>query len=280
MGKLKEKLLKAELIVIYGAGHIANITYYYLKEIGCIDKLCYFVVSRKENNPSKLHGLKVVEFTEVADNLLDKYVLIATVESTQIKISNILKEKGIWEFERIKEDELWDEYYSCLYSLPIANNKLLFSNMLQNGYGGNPKYIADKLLEIDKLHELDIVWVVADEKYEMPARVRKVIRDSEEYYHELVTSHIWIDNARKNSWIRKRNGQYYIQTWHGAAPIKKVEKDAIQALSPKYIDAAKNDSKMADMFLSGSKFYSELYKHFNKIDLLFSLLSIVLMLFK
>lgn len=260
MKSLKEEVLQADTIAIYGAGHIANIIYYYLKEMDCQEKIYCFIVSQKENNPSELYGIKVVELTEVVHKLSDKYVIIATGGKAQPEISANLKANGILNFDCIDEKELWSDYYALLHELPIANNKLLFSNMLKNGYGGNPKYIAEKLLELDEKRELDIVWVVEDEHYELPGRIRKVKNNSAEYYHELATARIWIDNARKNRWVRKREGQYYIQTWHGAAPMKRVEADVMHSLSTNYILSAQNDSQMADLFLSGSKFYSELYK--------------------
>ena len=81
-----------------------------------------------------------------------------------------------------------------------------------------------------------------------------------DYYHEMATARIWVDNVRKDSDIKKREGQYYIQTWHGAAPIKKVEKDVEDRLPNYYVANAMRDSKNVDLFLSGSVFYTNLYK--------------------
>ena len=53
--------------------------------------------------------------------------------------------------------------------------------------------------------------------------------------------------------MRKRKGQYYIQTWHSSICLKKIERDAIQTLSKAYISSALQDSKMIDLFVSGSE---------------------------
>jgi len=102
--------------------------------------------------------------------------------------------------------------------------------------------------------------VVSGNRYCFPKGIRTVEFGTYEYYYELATARIWIDNTRKNFDSRKRQGQYYIQTWHGAAPIKKVEKDAEHVLPAFYIVNAKRDSQMADLFLSGSRFYTQLYR--------------------
>lgn len=78
-------------------------------------------------------------------------------------------------------------------------------------------------------------------------------------YH-LATAALWVDNARKPSWTVKRKGQYYVQTWHGYLALKKIEKDAEEKLSSAYIEKATNDSKCADLFLSGCKWCSKNYR--------------------
>ena len=105
-----------------------------------------------------------------------------------------------------------------------------------------------------------MVWAVSDKKASFPKEIRTVAYGSMDYYHEMATARIWVDNVRKDSDIKKREGQYYIQTWHGAAPIKKVEKDVEDRLPNYYVANAMRDSKNVDLFLSGSVFYTNLYK--------------------
>jgi CDP-glycerol glycerophosphotransferase len=77
---------------------------------------------------------------------------------------------------------------------------------------------------------------------------------------EEATAKIWIDNCRKQLYVRKRKTQYYIQTWHGSVNLKKVEKDAEKQLSAYYIKQAINDSKLINLLLSDSKFASQIYR--------------------
>ena len=102
--------------------------------------------------------------------------------------------------------------------------------------------------------DLDIVWIVkSDCKYIFPKEIRTVEIGTAKYYRELATAKVWVDNVRKDFHIRKRKRQYYIQTWHGLVPFKKIEKDTQSTLSDNYIKCAKNDSQMADIITSGCR---------------------------
>lgn len=251
---------KTDYIVIYGAGTISNILFFYLKDKGYKEKIKYFAVSDLKGNPENKFGIDV----EIVDNISLVYKNALYIVATQKVLHKIIVEKltvlGCSNLFCINPDVMIDKFYCKLYEYPIQNNKILFMNMAGLGYGGNPKYIAQKILELDKTKQCDLVWVVSDFSYNIPKDIRQVKIGTLEYYKELSTAHVWIDNLRKTFDVRKREGQYYIQAWHGAAPIKRVEKDAVEKLPETYIVNAINDSKMADLFISGSEFYTELYK--------------------
>lgn len=142
----------------------------------------------------------------------------------------------------------------------IKKNKIVCSNFYGNGYGDNPKYICEELLK-DK-GKYDIVWVVKkNTKQEFPDEIRTVKINTLRYIYELSTAKIWIFNCRKNRAIKKRKGQYYIQTWHGGIALKRIEKDAENKLDMNYIIQAKEDSKAIDLMISNGKFCTNMYKN-------------------
>ncbi|CRK81692.1 CDP-glycerol glycerophosphotransferase family protein [Neobacillus massiliamazoniensis] len=145
--------------------------------------------------------------------------------------------------------------------LPIKNNKIVMTNFNGKGYGCNPKYIAEELLR-QKLN-YDIVWVLKKEligKAKIPKEIRIVEYESIKHLYELATARVWIDNERKYFYSPKRKKQFYIQTYHGVVALKQVEKDVEKQLPVSYVDKAKNDSKMIDLFIANSKFNSNLYR--------------------
>jgi CDP-glycerol glycerophosphotransferase len=122
-------------------------------------------------------------------------------------------------------------------------------------------YISEKLIaEAKRINAMiDVVWIT-DGKISTPSDVRTVAQGSKESLYELATAKVWVDNVRKDLWDRKRQGQYYIQTWHGGTALKKIEKDALDKLQRSYIKRAIRDSKMADVLISESKWNSILYR--------------------
>ncbi|MBR5049370.1 MAG: CDP-glycerol glycerophosphotransferase family protein [Erysipelotrichaceae bacterium] len=99
-----------------------------------------------------------------------------------------------------------------------------------NSYSCNPKYIVDELLKRNL--DLDIVWAIpASTKAEptyFPKEIKLVRRGSLEMINEQASARIWIDNALNCVWfdVPKKNGQVYINTWHGSMGIKKLSGNA------------------------------------------------------
>ena len=145
--------------------------------------------------------------------------------------------------------------------VPTKKRKIVICNYFGKGYGDNGKYIAEEIIR-QKLG-YDIVWLLKKEligKTQFPPQIRIVKYDSLKGLYELATAKLWIDNCRKIFYPPKRKEQYYIQTWHGGIALKQIEKDAEKNLSISYIETAKYDSNIADLFISNSKFCTNIYR--------------------
>ena len=158
-----------------------------------------------------------------------------------------------------KKSILYTFGYYVMRIFPIKRNKIVISSYGGKGYGDNGKYIVKELLNRHK-DKYDIVWLCNNTNDEMPASVRKVKFKSVKALYEQVTAKVWIDNKRKGAFVRKRKGQKYIMTWHGGIGPKKVEMEAQEQLPAEYVRAAKNDSKMADLFIAESEWTYNLYR--------------------
>lgn len=149
-------------------------------------------------------------------------------------------------------------FWNIFSLLKIKKNKIIFNQFNGLGYGDNPKYICEEILKQSLDYKL--VWLVRDEKIQVPVGIKKVKIDSIRAIYHLSTAKVWISNVRIPFYTKKRKSQKYIQTWHGGLGLKKVEKDVEEFLSKKYIESAKRDSQMADLFISNCKYRSSLYK--------------------
>lgn len=148
------------------------------------------------------------------------------------------------------------------YFFPINNKKIVISNYYGMKYGDNGKYIVNYLIE--KKVDCIIVWLLKKQYLkdinQFPSNIKIVKYGSLRALFELSTAKVWIDNSRKTFYPLKRKAQFYIQTWHGGIPLKKVEKDAENSLSLRYSNSAKNDSRMIDLLISNSISCTDMYR--------------------
>lgn len=139
----------------------------------------------------------------------------------------------------------------------LDQTKIVFSNFNGGGYGDNPKFIAQEIIDAKLPYKL--IWVSGEESNTFPAQITPVKPNTLSFVYHMATAGFWIDNTRKLYYFKKRPNQYYIQTWHGGPGLKKVEQDCESALSEEYKAYAKIDSKHIDLFLSCCKWCSDLY---------------------
>lgn len=141
---------------------------------------------------------------------------------------------------------------------PVNRKKIIFSNFNGGGYGDNPKFIAELLLQ--RKTACCIYWVSANPGDRFPNAVRRVRPNTPSFVYHMSTAGIWVDNTRKLYEFRKKKEQFYIQTWHGGPGLKHVEGDCEEALGCQYISYAKKDSQSIDLFLSCCRWCTELYR--------------------
>ncbi|MCR1900082.1 CDP-glycerol glycerophosphotransferase family protein [Irregularibacter muris] len=152
-------------------------------------------------------------------------------------------------------------YSYFFWIFPVKRNKIVVCNYYGKGYGDNGKYIVEEILR-QKLN-YDIVWLLKNDligRSELPLQVRVAKYGSLRALYELATAKIWINNSRIAFNPPKRKKQYYIQTWHGGIALKQVEKDVESRLNKDYIESAKYDSYIANLFISNSTFCTNMYR--------------------
>jgi len=147
--------------------------------------------------------------------------------------------------------------FGCLYYFfrifPVQKNKIFIQNFNGKGYGDNLKYIVEEILR--RKLDYKIVWAVMPKfSRNFPKTIKTVRYRSIRAVYEEATAKIWIDNCRKQLYVKKRKNQFYIQTWHGGANVlKRIERDVESSLTPYYIAQAKHDSSIINLFLSCEK---------------------------
>lgn len=261
--KVSELFQQYRDVLIYGAGGVTEeflllLEPYLSEKENCKGHTC-IVVSDKKENQDFLKGYPVKEISEFSEVRDEVYIIISVMPRYMLQIEGHLNELGFHNYCRISS--FIDQMYEEIWINPQVTNKIVFVNGDGYGFGGNPKYIALELLSrcADLEQGLELAWITNDCNTKLPEGVRAVKYGSYEHYYELGTAQVWVDNQHKNFFSRKRNGQIYIQTWHGGGPLKKIEFDA-EGLSKSYLDLCELNSRMEDIMVSPTRFNSQLYR--------------------
>ena len=158
-----------------------------------------------------------------------------------------------------KRDFLKLHFIKLLHIFPIRKKSIFCNQFNGRGYDENPRAIIEKLHDKQKYK---IYWVLskANANTKLPDGITPVVIGTLKYYYTIATSKIWISNVRLQEYYTKRKKQFYIQTWHGDLGIKKIEYDVYDMLSPDYQRCMAWDNTLIDLFISGSKFFTNLIR--------------------
>ena len=140
---------------------------------------------------------------------------------------------------------------------PLDGNKVLFYRA-GGGYGDNPRAVAEYLHRYHQ--ELELVWACGNSSYfhTIPDYVKPVVFESDEFYKELATAGAWVCSTTLPNGITKRDGQMYIQTWHGDKFLKKIANDcAADNDSYKWRKIAGKfcESRICDYYVTGCEWF-------------------------
>jgi CDP-glycerol glycerophosphotransferase (TagB/SpsB family)/glycosyltransferase involved in cell wall biosynthesis len=110
---------------------------------------------------------------------------------------------------------------------PIDEHSVLYESFSGNGMLCNPEAIFRSLLADEDMHHLRHTWVLASlddyastvAEFADDPRVRFVELESPQYYAALATAKYVVNNATFPPQFGKREGQIYLNTWHGT-PLK------------------------------------------------------------
>lgn len=128
-------------------------------------------------------------------------------------------------------------------NLPIDNKLVTFESFMGRKYADSPKAIYECMLKDPEFKDYRFVWFfregVMDEYLylEKNGRTSVVRWASPEYYKTYATAAYWFTNSRIPSAIFPREGQHYVQCWHGT-PLKRLGFDIEVSASDARNDAA------------------------------------------
>ncbi|WP_347321023.1 CDP-glycerol glycerophosphotransferase family protein [Rossellomorea sp. RS05] len=151
-------------------------------------------------------------------------------------------------------------------SQPLNSKMVFFESFFGKNYSGNPKYVYEAMLKNPAYKDFTFVWsYTGQEASVIPGSPIIVDRQSGEYYEYLAKAKYWVSNIVFPV-HHKREGNVYLQTWHGT-PLKKLGYD-IEIEGPETL-ARENfytESRNWDYLISANPYSSEIFKRAFKFE--------------
>ena len=101
---------------------------------------------------------------------------------------------------------------------------------------------------------IPVDWVVTDHSVAAPAGTRPVLLHSREWHEAFTHARYLVNNAEFPHYVRFREGQRYLQTWHGT-PLKRIGRDIVDSrLSAGYVAAMRREAAAWEALLAQNAF--------------------------
>ncbi|MEH7746002.1 CDP-glycerol:glycerophosphate glycerophosphotransferase [Neobacillus drentensis] len=156
-------------------------------------------------------------------------------------------------------------YNKFFLRFPMKDNYIIFESFLGKNYSDSPRNIYEYIIE----NNLDYkcIWVFNDKHRQIPGNAKIVKRFSLAYYYYFAVSKYWINNMRQPLHLVKREGNVFLETWHGT-PLKKLVFDMkdVYSANPRYKRDFYMQSRAWDYLLSPNRYSSEIFRSAFKFD--------------
>ncbi|GAA0599172.1 bifunctional glycosyltransferase/CDP-glycerol:glycerophosphate glycerophosphotransferase [Actinomadura livida] len=123
-------------------------------------------------------------------------------------------------------------------------------------YSCNPRAVYEELTR--RKPDLECVWVSRDGQFAVDGKARTVQAGSREHYRLLARARYVVTNSGMPPWYAKRDGQTYVQTWHGT-PLKRLAHDLrdMPYRRTERLDRVEREVSRWDLLLSPSPFATQ-----------------------
>lgn len=150
-------------------------------------------------------------------------------------------------------------YIHVFLKQPVKENWIIFESFFGKNYSDSPKYIYEYLAK-NYPGKYRFVWVI-NKKTKIPYKHKEIKRFSIRYYYYLARCKYCVFNGRQPVWMVKREGNVFLQTWHGT-PLKKLvfDIDDISSATPKYKQQVYKQSRVWDYLIAPNAFSSETFR--------------------
>lgn len=117
-------------------------------------------------------------------------------------------------------------YHILLPVLPVRKDIVVFDSSIGLNYTGSPRAVYERMVELGLDRKYTCIWFFqkGKEPENLPGTARRIRYGRFRYLYYMCVAGTWVFDARQPKFIRKKENQHYIQTWHGT-PLKKLALD-------------------------------------------------------
>ncbi|SHO52152.1 CDP-glycerol glycerophosphotransferase family protein [Anaerocolumna xylanovorans] len=149
--------------------------------------------------------------------------------------------------------------------LPVNKRIIIFESNMGRNYTGNPKAIYEEMVRqgLDKKYRC--YFMLDNVATEIPGNAVKIRRMRVRYFFLMGIAGVWVSDSRMPNYIKKREGVYYVQTWHGT-PLKKLalDMDSVNMAGETDIEKYKRNffmnTRSWDYLISQNHYSTEIFK--------------------
>ncbi|MFG3099340.1 CDP-glycerol glycerophosphotransferase family protein [Streptomyces sp. NPDC048182] len=163
-----------------------------------------------------------------------------------------------------RQREMRNQVYAPARTAPLRDT-VLYASFSGRQYSDSPRAVYEELVR--QKAPLEHVWVVEDRRAQVPAGVRSVRRWSREWYEALGRSRYIVTNTHLPHWVRRREGQVVVQTWHGT-PLKRIghDIDSVQFADRKYLAKVAEETPNWSFLVSPNRFSTPIMRRAFQYD--------------
>ena len=187
-----------------------------------------------------------------------KALLNKNLKGVQKQVRWVLGKKKLKSMLRNKNTAYKLAYYHRYLKQPVKENVILFETFMAKNYSDSPKYIYEYIAQNHP--EYECVWAINDGA-KIPYGAKTVKRFSFQYAYYLAVSKYLVFNVRPPLWYRKREGQVFLETWHGT-PLKRLvfDQEEVTSASPKYKQQFYRQRQDWDFLVSANPFSTKTFR--------------------
>ncbi len=158
--------------------------------------------------------------------------------------------------------ELKKYLYKKVFSKkPLDEKLVIFESFFGKNYSDSPKYIFEYMNE-HYPGEYTFVWIHAGKKLKLPYAAKQVKRFTMGYFYYMAIAKYHVFNGRQPVYFIKREGNVFLETWHGT-PLKKLvfDMDEVVSASPTYKSQFYRQKSCWDYLVAPNRFSEDIFRH-------------------